>query len=41
VSDADDVDALHFEAPEVPDRVEEFGDLYADALTLEQELPEL
>jgi bifunctional non-homologous end joining protein LigD len=41
VSDADDIDTLSFEAPEVVERVEEFGDLYADALTLEQELPKL
>ena len=30
-----------FERPTCSDRVEEFGDLYADSLTLEQELPQL
>jgi bifunctional non-homologous end joining protein LigD len=44
VSDAlddDDPDALTFEAPEVLERVERFGDLYAPNLALEQELPSL
>ena len=34
-------DALTFEAPAVPDRVDAIGDLYADSITLEQELPDL
>jgi bifunctional non-homologous end joining protein LigD len=41
VSDAGDVDALTFEARDTLARVEELGDLYADSLTLEQELPAL
>jgi bifunctional non-homologous end joining protein LigD len=36
---AGDPDALTFEAPDVVARVEELGDLYADTLTVEQELP--
>ncbi|HET9727811.1 MAG TPA: non-homologous end-joining DNA ligase [Acidimicrobiia bacterium] len=38
---AEDADALSFEATAVLDRVERDGDLFADVLTLEQELPEL
>src|SRR5689334_18880702 len=41
IGDAEDPDALVFEAPEVPGRVERLGDLYADSLTLQQELPDL
>jgi bifunctional non-homologous end joining protein LigD len=41
VSDVADPDALFFLASEVPDRVEEFGDFFEDALTIEQELPRL
>jgi bifunctional non-homologous end joining protein LigD len=41
IADADDADALSYEAPAVVERVEEFGDLYADVLELEQELPKL
>jgi bifunctional non-homologous end joining protein LigD len=41
VSDASDPEELHFLAPEVADRYDEYGDFYEDALTLEQELPEL
>ena len=41
VADVDDPDALAFEAADVLARVEEFGDLYADSVTLEQELPQL
>jgi bifunctional non-homologous end joining protein LigD len=40
IADADD-DTLTFEAADVVGRVEEYGDLYADSLTLEQELPAL
>jgi bifunctional non-homologous end joining protein LigD len=36
-----DTDALTFEAGDVLERVEELGDLYADNLELEQELPKL
>jgi bifunctional non-homologous end joining protein LigD len=36
-----DTDALTFEAGDVLERVEELGDLYADNLELEQELPAL
>ena len=36
---AGDADALTFEAPDVVARVEELGDLYADTLTVQQELP--
>jgi bifunctional non-homologous end joining protein LigD len=36
-----DTDALVFEAGDVLERVEELGDLYADNLELEQELPKL
>jgi bifunctional non-homologous end joining protein LigD len=39
--DAEDPDALTFEAPDVLDRVERLGDLYAPNLELEQELPRL
>ena len=39
--DAGDADSLTFEAPDVLERVEELGDLYAANLELEQELPEL
>ena len=41
VVDSGDGSALHFETPDVLDRVEELGDLYADTLTLQQELPPL
>jgi len=41
IAHAGDRDALVFEAPEVPGRVERLGDLYADSLMLQQELPEL
>ena len=41
VSDVTDPDELFFVASEVPDRVEEFGDFFEDALTIEQELPQL
>jgi bifunctional non-homologous end joining protein LigD len=41
VSDVTDPDELFFLAPDVPARVEESGDFYADSLTLEQELPQL
>jgi bifunctional non-homologous end joining protein LigD len=41
VADAEDPDALVFEAPEVLARVEKLGDLYAESLTLHQELPPL
>jgi bifunctional non-homologous end joining protein LigD len=41
IADAEDPDALVFEAPDVLERVEQVGDLYADSLTLHQELPEL
>jgi bifunctional non-homologous end joining protein LigD len=41
VSDARDAEALTFEARDTVARVEQFGDLYADSLTLEQELPAL
>jgi bifunctional non-homologous end joining protein LigD len=41
VSDVTDPDELFFLASEVPDRVEEFGDFFEDALTIEQELPQL
>ncbi len=37
----DDADALTFEAPDVPARIDERGDLYADALTMHQQLPAL
>ncbi len=37
----DDEDALVFEAPDVVERVEELGDLYAPNLELTQELPKL
>ena len=36
-----DPDALAFEAADVLERVDELGDLYADSVTLEQELPQL
>jgi bifunctional non-homologous end joining protein LigD len=39
--DGNDPDALTFEAVDTLARVEELGDLYADNLTLEQELPAL
>jgi bifunctional non-homologous end joining protein LigD len=38
--DAGDAEALSFEAPEVVDRVERHGDLFAPVLELRQELPE-
>jgi bifunctional non-homologous end joining protein LigD len=41
VSDVTDPDELFFLASEVPDRVEEVGDYFADALDIEQELPQL
>jgi bifunctional non-homologous end joining protein LigD len=41
VEAATDPDALSFEARDVVDRVEQYGDLYAESLTLEQELPAL
>lgn len=39
--DDGDVDALAFDAPAALERVEEHGDLYADSLSLQQELPAL
>jgi bifunctional non-homologous end joining protein LigD len=39
--DDGDPDALFFDAPAVLERVEEHGDLYADSLSLQQELPAL
>jgi bifunctional non-homologous end joining protein LigD len=39
--DADDPEALSFDAPAVLERAGRLGDLYADNLTLEQELPVL
>src|SRR5262249_31681648 len=39
--DEGDPDALFFDAPAVLARVEEHGDLYADSLSLHQELPAL
>ena len=39
VSDGADGDSLVFTAADVLDRVSEFGDLFADTLTLEQRLP--
>lgn len=39
--DGKDADALTFEAPDVLERVERLGDLYAPNLELEQELPAL
>ena len=39
VSDGADGEALTFTAPDVLDRVEDFGDLFAPTLTVEQELP--
>jgi len=39
--DGKDAEALTFEAPEVLERVEQLGDLYAPNLELEQELPSL
>jgi bifunctional non-homologous end joining protein LigD len=39
--DAKDPDALTFEAPDVLERVEQTGDLYAPNVELEQELPSL
>jgi bifunctional non-homologous end joining protein LigD len=39
--DADDPGRLGFEAPQVLERVEELGDLYAANLTLEQRLPDV
>jgi bifunctional non-homologous end joining protein LigD len=41
LADATAPDDLHFEAPDVPARVEEHGDLYVESLTLHQELPDL
>ena len=37
----DDADALRFEADAVLARVERFGDLYAESLAGNQELPDL
>lgn len=39
VADGADGEPLVFEAADVLDRVDEFGDLFAETLTLEQELP--
>ncbi|NNC78927.1 MAG: hypothetical protein HKN94_02125 [Acidimicrobiales bacterium] len=39
VSDCADGEHLHFEAGDVLERVDEFGDLFADTATLEQSLP--
>lgn len=39
VSDAADGEPLHFEAADVLDRIDEFGDVFADTVTLEQALP--
>jgi bifunctional non-homologous end joining protein LigD len=39
--DADDPGRLEFEAPDVLERVDELGDLYADNLNLEQRLPDV
>ena len=39
VSDGADGEPLTFTAPEVLDRVEELGDIFAETVTLEQELP--
>ncbi len=39
VSDGADGEALSFAAPEVLDRVDELGDLFAPAATLQQRLP--
>jgi bifunctional non-homologous end joining protein LigD len=39
VGDGADGEPLGFEASEVLERIEEHGDLFADTLTLEQELP--
>jgi bifunctional non-homologous end joining protein LigD len=41
VSDAKDPEALAFEAPDVPGRLEAYGDLYAASIELQQELPAL
>jgi bifunctional non-homologous end joining protein LigD len=41
VADATDPEELEFEAPDVPPRVEQYGDLYAASIELEQELPAL
>jgi bifunctional non-homologous end joining protein LigD len=41
IADVTDPDDLAFEAADVLDRVDQFGDLYADSVTLEQELPQL
>jgi bifunctional non-homologous end joining protein LigD len=41
VADVTDPDDIAFEAADVLDRVDRFGDLYADSVTLEQELPAL
>ncbi len=41
IASADDPDGLVFEAPDVLARVEKLGDLYADSLMLQQELPQL
>ena len=41
VEDATDPDELVFEASDVLARVDDYGDLYEDALIVEQELPEL
>jgi bifunctional non-homologous end joining protein LigD len=40
VEDAADGEPLSFEASDVLSRVEAMGDLFADTLTLEQELPQ-
>ena len=39
--DAADQSALVFDAADVLRRVDEMGDLYADTLTVRQELPDL
>jgi DNA primase len=41
VADAHDEEVLRLEAPDVVARVERDGDLWADAVTLHQELPPL
>jgi bifunctional non-homologous end joining protein LigD len=41
VADAKEPEALYFEAGDALERVEEYGDLYAASLTIEQELPAL
>ncbi len=39
--EAGDEQALYFEAPDVLDRIDAFGDLYAETLTVRQQLPAL